>query len=101
MLQRRASFGACRPCFSLGGQRAPARGAHRRKQLRQRQTARQGASLQAQGTAYSRAGHRGASNMRTQVGIVGAGPAGLMLSLLLRRAGVQSIVLEDRSRAYI
>jgi p-hydroxybenzoate 3-monooxygenase len=39
--------------------------------------------------------------MRTQVGIVGAGPAGLMLSLLLRRAGIQSIVLEDRSRAYI
>ncbi|MGZ9106565.1 MAG: FAD-dependent monooxygenase, partial [Rhodoplanes sp.] len=39
--------------------------------------------------------------MRTQVGIVGAGPAGLILSLLLRRAGVQSIVLEDRSRAYI
>jgi len=39
--------------------------------------------------------------MRTQVGIVGAGPAGLMLSVLLRRAGVASIVLEDRSRAYI
>ena len=39
--------------------------------------------------------------MRTQVGIVGAGPAGLMLSVLLRRAGIASIVLEDRSRAYI
>jgi p-hydroxybenzoate 3-monooxygenase len=39
--------------------------------------------------------------MRTQVGIVGAGPAGLMLSHLLHRNGIQSIVLEDRSRAYI
>ncbi len=39
--------------------------------------------------------------MRTQIGIVGAGPAGLMLSLLLRRAGIHSIVLEDRSREYI
>ena len=39
--------------------------------------------------------------MRTQVGIVGAGPAGLMLSHLLHRSGIQSIVLERRSRAYI
>jgi p-hydroxybenzoate 3-monooxygenase len=39
--------------------------------------------------------------MRTQVGIVGAGPAGLMLSLLLHRAGIDSIVIENRSRAYI
>jgi len=38
--------------------------------------------------------------MRTQVGIVGAGPAGLMLSHLLHRAGIASIVVEDRSRAY-
>jgi p-hydroxybenzoate 3-monooxygenase len=38
--------------------------------------------------------------MRTQVGIVGAGPAGLMLSHLLHRAGISSIVIEDRSRAY-
>ena len=37
---------------------------------------------------------------RTQVGIVGAGPAGLMLSHLLARAGIESIVLEDRSRQY-
>src|SRR5271166_2426467 len=43
----------------------------------------------------------GAFGMRTQVGIVGAGPAGLMLSVLLRRAGIASVVLEDRSRAYI
>jgi len=39
--------------------------------------------------------------MRTQVGIVGAGPAGLMLALLLRRAGIDCIVLEARSRHYI
>ena len=37
---------------------------------------------------------------RTQVGIVGAGPAGLVLALLLRRHGIASIVLETRSRAY-
>ena len=38
--------------------------------------------------------------MRTQVGIVGAGPAGLMLSHLLHLAGIESIIVEDRSRAY-
>lgn len=38
--------------------------------------------------------------MRTQVGIVGAGPAGLILSHLLHRAGIESIVLETRSRRY-
>jgi p-hydroxybenzoate 3-monooxygenase len=37
-------------------------------------------------------------NKRTQVGIIGAGPAGLMLSLLLAREGIDSIVLENRSR---
>ena len=36
--------------------------------------------------------------MRTQVGIIGAGPAGLMLSLLLAREGIESLVLENRSR---
>ena len=39
--------------------------------------------------------------MRTQVGIVGAGPAGLVLALLLRRAGIDSVVIENRSRDYI
>ncbi len=39
--------------------------------------------------------------MRTQVGIVGAGPAGLMLSHLLHRAGVESVVLENRTRDHI
>ncbi len=39
--------------------------------------------------------------MRTQVGIVGAGPAGLLLAHLLHRAGIDSVVLEARSRPYI
>ncbi|GGF34366.1 4-hydroxybenzoate 3-monooxygenase [Aliidongia dinghuensis] len=39
--------------------------------------------------------------MRTQVGIVGAGPAGLLLSHLLHRCGIASVVLEARSRKYV
>ncbi len=39
--------------------------------------------------------------MRTQVAIVGAGPAGLMLSHLLHRAGIDSVVIEVRSRDYV
>ncbi len=39
--------------------------------------------------------------MRTQVGIVGAGPAGLLLAHLLQRDGIESIILEKRTRAYI
>lgn len=39
--------------------------------------------------------------MRTQVGIIGAGPAGLTLSRLLHQQGMDSIVLENRSRDYI
>jgi p-hydroxybenzoate 3-monooxygenase len=39
--------------------------------------------------------------MRTRVGIVGAGPAGLLLSHLLARAGIESVVLEARSREYV
>src|ERR1700740_3468951 len=37
---------------------------------------------------------------RTQVGIVGAGPAGLLLSHLLALRGIDSVVVEIRSRAY-
>lgn len=36
--------------------------------------------------------------MRTQVGIIGAGPAGLFLAHLLHREGIESVVLEARSR---
>jgi p-hydroxybenzoate 3-monooxygenase len=38
---------------------------------------------------------------RTQVGIVGAGPAGLMLARLLELEGIDTVVLEDRSRDYV
>jgi p-hydroxybenzoate 3-monooxygenase len=38
--------------------------------------------------------------MRTQVGIVGAGPAGLVLAQLLKKLGIESIVVENRSRQY-
>ena len=36
--------------------------------------------------------------MRTQVGIVGAGPAGLMLSHLLHLRGVESVVIDIQTR---
>jgi len=39
--------------------------------------------------------------MRTQVGIVGAGPAGLLLSHILYLNGIDSVILETRSRSYI
>jgi p-hydroxybenzoate 3-monooxygenase len=39
--------------------------------------------------------------MRTQVGIIGAGPAGLFLAHLLAREGIDCVVLEARSREHI
>ena len=39
--------------------------------------------------------------MRTQVGIIGAGPAGLLLGRLLQAAGIDAVVLEARSREYV
>jgi len=39
--------------------------------------------------------------MRTQVGIIGAGPAGLLLGHLLHLAGIDAVVLEARSRDYV
>ena len=39
--------------------------------------------------------------MRTQVGIIGSGPAGLLLSQLLDLQGIESVVLERRSRDYV
>ena len=39
--------------------------------------------------------------MRTQVGIVGAGPAGLLLAHLLGRDGIESVVVERRSREHL
>jgi p-hydroxybenzoate 3-monooxygenase len=41
------------------------------------------------------------SSARTQVAIVGAGPAGLVLAQLLHRDGIDSVVLESRSREYV
>ncbi|MGO1547359.1 MAG: 4-hydroxybenzoate 3-monooxygenase [Microbacterium gubbeenense] len=38
------------------------------------------------------------TSIRTQVAIVGAGPAGLILSHLLAEAGVESVVIDQRSR---
>jgi p-hydroxybenzoate 3-monooxygenase len=42
----------------------------------------------------------GREGRRTQVAIVGAGPAGLLLGALLHRHGVQTVIIEARSRAY-
>ncbi|MDO9712779.1 4-hydroxybenzoate 3-monooxygenase [Paracraurococcus lichenis] len=39
--------------------------------------------------------------LRTQVGIVGAGPAGLLLSLMLQRRGIDSVIIEARDREAI
>ena len=39
--------------------------------------------------------------MRTQVGIIGAGPAGLLLGRMLQSQGIDSVILERRDRAYV
>jgi p-hydroxybenzoate 3-monooxygenase len=39
--------------------------------------------------------------MRTQVAIIGAGPAGLLLAHLLQRQGIESVVIENRARDYV
>jgi p-hydroxybenzoate 3-monooxygenase len=39
--------------------------------------------------------------MRTQIAIVGAGPAGLLLGALLHRAGIDNVVIEQRSPEYV
>jgi p-hydroxybenzoate 3-monooxygenase len=39
--------------------------------------------------------------VRTQVGIVGAGPAGLMLGHLLHLRGIDSVIIEDRSQEHV
>ena len=42
-----------------------------------------------------------ASVIRTQVGIVGAGPAGLLLSHLLHLEGIESVVIESHTRRHV
>lgn len=39
--------------------------------------------------------------MRTQVAIIGAGPAGLLLGHILQRAGIEFVLLEQKSREYV
>ncbi len=39
--------------------------------------------------------------MRTQIAIIGAGPAGLMLAHLLHQQGIDTVVLENRTRDYV
>ena len=41
------------------------------------------------------------TSTRTQVAIVGAGPAGLLLAHLLQRQGIESVVIENRARDYV
>jgi p-hydroxybenzoate 3-monooxygenase len=43
----------------------------------------------------------GRAAVRTQVGIIGAGPSGLLLSQLLHLRGIDNVVLEHRSREYV
>ncbi|MCW2793549.1 MAG: pobA [Nocardioides sp.] len=43
----------------------------------------------------------GTSDLRTQVAIIGAGPAGMLLSHLLAAGGVESVVVETRSEEYV
>ena len=39
--------------------------------------------------------------MRTQVAIIGGGPSGLLLSHLLYKAGIETVILEKQSREYV
>jgi p-hydroxybenzoate 3-monooxygenase len=41
------------------------------------------------------------TTLRTQVAIIGAGPAGSLLSLLLHQAGIESVVVERQSRSHV
>ncbi len=41
------------------------------------------------------------SSQRTQVGIIGAGPAGLLLGALLHKAGIDNIIIERQSGEYV
>jgi p-hydroxybenzoate 3-monooxygenase len=49
----------------------------------------------------SRERNNGEYKMKTQVGIIGGGPSGLLLSQLLHLKGIDNVVLERRSREYV
>ena len=49
----------------------------------------------------NRTGRDGKDRMRTQVAIIGGGPSGLLLSQLLHRQGIGSVVLERKSQAHV
>jgi p-hydroxybenzoate 3-monooxygenase len=51
--------------------------------------------------AWKRDRPRGRVRMRTQVVIIGSGPSGLLLGQLLGKAGIETIVLEQKSRDYV
>ena len=40
-------------------------------------------------------------NIKTQVGIIGAGPSGMVLANWLKKLGISAVVLELRSREYV
>jgi p-hydroxybenzoate 3-monooxygenase len=46
-------------------------------------------------------GHRGSRALRAQVAIIGAGPAGLLLGQLLFKAGIDAVILEQRTPDYV
>lgn len=41
------------------------------------------------------------ASISTQIGIIGAGPAGLTLALLLQKSGIEAVILENKSREYV
>ncbi len=45
--------------------------------------------------------HRASERMKTQVAIIGAGPAGLLLGQLLHQAGIDAVILEQRTPDYV
>src|SRR5262249_38285630 len=51
--------------------------------------------------ALKQVGRDPSMDLKTQVAIIGAGPAGLMLGQLLTLAGIDNIIVEDRSRTYV